>query len=391
MPKRKAPMSVAEVNRLGEGNHRVGGVAGLTLQVNKGQGRCWSMRYTDQAGKRREVGIGSAHDIPLALARDKALQLRQQLKLDGVDPIKAKEDARLKAIEDAQRGVTFAQAIPAFLKSHAAKWSNEKHADQWSTTLDRYAGLLLPMAVADIAPSHVAEALTPAWSTKHETASRVRQRIEAVIAHADTHAKRLRPNPARWKHNLDNLLPTITREVAHHASMPWQALPAFMAKLKKMQGMGARALEFAVLCAARSGEVRGATWAEIEGDVWVIPAARMKGGKEHRVPLPATAVALLADLPRINDLVFPGTNDKPLSDMTLSAVLKRMKVEATVHGFRASFKSWGGDNAKDRELVEVSLAHAIGNQVEQAYNRTNLLERRRALMAEWSAFVTGDC
>lgn len=384
MPKRKPEMSAAEIKKLGPGNHRVGGAAGLTLQISKsGTARSWTMRYSDAAGRRREVGIGSAFDIPLQMARDKALDLRRSMRLDGVDPIQAKEAKRLQA----HASITFAEAVTAYLKSRAGTWGNEKHAAQWQMTLDKYAlPFLGGLQVEAIMPSHVAEALAPIWATKHETAARTRQRIEVVLDYADAKAHRQRPNPARLKGSLDMLLPKVAREVVGHAALHWKDTPAFMARLRQADGLGARALEFAILTAARSGEVRGATWGEIKGNVWTIPAERMKAKKEHQVPLSKAALACLGERRQDDALIFPGTKGE-MSDMTMAMVLKRLKVEATTHGFRASFKSWCGDNGQDRELAELSLAHSIGNAVEQAYSRTNLLERRRKLMADWAAFL----
>lgn len=388
MPKRKAPMTATEVAKLSTGNHRVGGVAGLVLQVNKsGQGRSWTLRYTDASGKRREVGIGSAHEITLQQARDRAMELRRSMRLDGVDPLLAKAAAKAAAVEQAFAQTTFSQAVGEYLRSKAGSWSNEKHEQQWATTLGSYAEPVLgSLAVTEITADHVAQALAPIWVSKAETARRVRQRVELVISHADTRAGRLRPNPAALKGRLEHLLPKVTREVAHHASMPWAAVPGFMARLRQQGGVGARALQFAILCAARSGEVRGAVWGEIVGDVWTIPGARMKAGKPHSVPLTPAALACLGERGADDALVFPGQKGE-LSDMALLAVLKRMEVQTTVHGFRSSFRSWCGDSGHDRELAELSLAHSIGSAVEQAYQRTNLLARRRTLMADWAAHL----
>jgi integrase len=383
-------MTVAEVARLGVGNHRVGGVPGLTLQVNKtGQGRSYSLRYTDAAGKRRELGLGSAHEIPLSMARDKALELRQRLRVHGVDPIQAKTEARAAAVAQAFAATTFSEAVTAYLKDRDGGAGNLKHLAQWQTTLDTYAVPFLGgLPVPDITADHVAEALRPIWTTKAETARRVRQRVELVISHADTRAGRLRPNPAALKGRLEHLLPRVAREVNHHVSMPWRAVPAFLGRLRQQGGVAAKALEFAILTAARSGEVRGAVWGEIEGDVWTIPAARMKAGKAHSVPLVPAALACLGERRQDADLIFPGKKGQPLSDMALLAVLKRMAVAVTVHGFRASFRDWCGDNAKPRELAEMALAHAIGSEVENAYARSGLLERRRELMADWAAHLS---
>ena len=390
MPKRKPAMTVAEVAKLGPGNHRVGGVPGLVLQVNKsGQGRSYTLRYSDAAERRREVGIGSAWEITLAQARDKALQLRQRLKLDGVDPLEAKAQAKAAAVEQAFAQTTFSQAVTEYLKSRHGTWGNVKHEQQFVNTLSTYAEPVLgSMAVADIAPDHVAAAVAPIWVSKAETARRVRQRVELVVGHADTRAGRHRPNPARLKGALEHLLPKVGRAVEHHAALDWRELPELMAKLKQAGGVGARALRFLVYTAARTGEVRGATAAEIERSVWTIPADRMKAGKAHSVPLSTQALGLISGEFRYGELLFPGQGGKPMSDMSMSMVLKRLDVDCTVHGMRASFKSWAGDNGMDRELVELSLAHALGNQVEQAYNRTNLLDRRRVLMQKWADFLS---
>lgn len=390
MPKRKEAMTVAQVNKLGPGNHRVGGTSGLTLQVSKsGQGRSWTLRYSDAAGKRREIGIGSAFDIPLAMARDMALELRQKLK-QGVDPLVEKARRR----EAAMAEVSFSEAIAGYLKTREGTWGNEKHQQQFENTLDTYAVPLLgKLPVSAIAPTHVAQALAPIWVAKAETARRVRQRVEAVIAWADGHANRARTNPAALAGLIaTGMLPKVAREVESHAAMPWREVPAFMVKLRQAEGVAPRALELAVLCASRSGEVRGMTWGEVDLDaaVWTIPAARMKAGREHAVPLAPAAVALLKSLPqgKAGDLVFPGLRGQ-LSDMALLAVLKRLKVDVTVHGFRSSFRDWCGDSGHDRQLAELSLAHAIGSAVEQAYARSNLLERRRTLMNDWASHLGG--
>jgi integrase len=383
-------MTAAEVNRLSTGNHRVGGVAGLVLQVNKsGQGRSFTLRYTDAAGKRREVGIGSAHEITLQQARDKALELRRSMRLEGADPIRVKEERKLQALAQAQAAVTFADAVTGYLKDRDGTNGNLKHITQWQTTLDRYAVPFLGgLPVEAIMVDHVAEALRPVWTTKHETASRVRQRIEAVIAWADVKAKRARPNPARWQSNLDKLLPKVSRTVVGHAALPWKDAPSFMARLRQQGGQGARALEFAILTAARSGEVRGAPWSEIQGDTWVIPAERMKAKREHQVPLTPAALACLGERGADADLIFPGQKGQPLSDMALLAVLKRMGVQATTHGFRSTFKDWAAE-ATDypNEVSEMALAHAVGDKVEAAYRRGNLLQKRVGIMRDWAAHL----
>jgi integrase len=249
------------------------------------------------------------------------------------------------------------------------------------------------MLVRDIGLPQVLKVLEPIWTTKTETATRVRSRIESVLNWATVRQYRTGANPARWRGHLDNQLsrPSKVAKVAHHKALPIDAVPGFLAALRAHDGTGARALEFAVLTAARSGEVRGATWPEIDLDnaIWTVPAERMKASKEHRVPLSSAAVDLLKALPRIEDceLLFPSTKKKPLSDMTLTAVMRRMKVDAVPHGFRSSFKDWATERTGyPREAVEMALAHAIGDKVEAAYRRGDLFDKRRRLMGDWAKF-----
>jgi integrase len=393
MPKKAAELGALQVKRLSKpGLHFVGGVAGLALQVAPGGARTWVLRATVGA-KRREMGLGGYPDVELTQAREKARAARALID-QGLDPIMERQQAKsaLAALQAAQK--TFSQCAREYIDAKSAEWSNPKHASQWTNTLETYASPTLgQLLVSDIGLPQVLGVLKPIWQTKTETAVRVRGRIEAVLDWAAVHHYRQGPNPARWKGHLDKILaaPTKVTKVQHHKALDVRAVPAFMASLRAQSGIGARALEFAILTASRSGEVRGATWSEIDlgAAEWVVPAERMKAGREHRVPLSKPALALLRSLPRIDEseLVFPSSKNTPLSDMTLLAVMRRMEVDAVPHGFRSSFKDWATERTGyPREAVEMALAHAIGDKVEAAYRRGDLFDMRRRLMDEWAKF-----
>lgn len=288
----------------------------------------------------------------------------------------------------------FQQCAEHYIEAKRAGWKNAKHAAQWGATLTQYAFPIIgTLNVADVTLPHVLKILEPIWTTKTETASRLRGRIQSVLDYATARGYRTGDNPARWTGHLKELLPAPGKvaRVEHHAALPWQEVGAFMAELRQQAGMGARALELAILTAARSGEVRGATWAEVDlaQAVWTIPANRMKARKEHRVPLSAEAVELLRTLPRIagSELLFPNSKGAALSDMTLSAVLKRMGRAVTAHGFRSTFRDWAGEcTAYPREVIEHALAHQLRDRAEAAYARGTLFDKRRRLMAEWAQF-----
>lgn len=376
------------------GLHFVGGGLGLALQVSASGGRSWVVRLTI-GGKRREMGLGSYPEVGLAKAKELATSARDLVR-KGVDPVAERQAARSSLAAARVGALTFDQCATAYIAAHAAGWSNAKHCDQWRNTIRDYASPVIGrMLVRDVATEHVVRILTrdDLWTTKTETASRVRGRIERVLSWATTSGYRSGENPARWRGHLENLLPKTSKiaSVEHHAAHPWRTVGAFMAALRQQDGMGARALEFVILTAARSGEVRGATWAEIDlGDaLWTIPAGRMKAKVEHVVPLSKPAVALLRALPRMagTDLVFPARSLKPLSDMTLAAVLRRMNVDGTPHGFRSTFRDWCSEaTSYPNEVAEKCLAHAIASAVEAAYRRGALLDKRRNLMGEWATF-----
>ncbi len=388
--KELGPLAVSKITE--PGLHFVGGVSGLALQVLPSGGRTWVLRAT-MSGKRRDMGLGGFPDVPLADARTAARKARELIRA-GLDPI---EEAR--AIVSARRAslakdITFKDATAAYIGAHEAGWRNAKHAQQWKNTLTTYAhpqvgGLL----VRDIELTHVLAILEPIWGTKTETATRLRGRIEQILDWATARGHRQGLNPARWRGHLDKLLarPSKVTRVEHRAALAATEVGAFMVALRATDGMGARALEFAILTAARSGEVRGATWSEIDltKGVWTVPRDRMKAGREHRVPLSAPAVAILRMLPHGSgpELVFQAPRGGQLSDMTLTAVLRRMKVAAVPHGFRSTFRDWASEQTNyPRDAAEMALAHAIGDKVEAAYRRGDLFEKRRRMMVDWAAF-----
>jgi integrase len=348
------------------------------------------------AGKRRDIGLGSFPTVPLTEARDKAREYRERI-WRGEDPVAERQAAKaaLRAAEAAS--ITFNEAAAEYIKVKSAEFRNEKHKRQWSATIATYAGPVIGrLPVREIELAHIVRVLEPHWHDKTETMKRLRGRIEKVLSWATVRGYRDGDNPARWRGNLDAVLPAPgkVKKAGNFAALPWQDVPTFMPALRQRDGMAARAVEFAILTAARSGEVRGATWAEIDLDAatWIIPAGRMKSGREHRVPLSGPAVTLLRALPRMvgSEYVFPAPRGGALSDMSLSAVLRRMEVPATVHGFRSAFRDWCAERTNyTREVAEQALAHAIGDKVEAAYRRGDLFERRRRLMSEWSDYCDG--
>ncbi|GMU47725.1 MAG: hypothetical protein AMXMBFR26_25070 [Porticoccaceae bacterium] len=351
--------------------------------------RIWS------TGKRRDIGLGGFPEVGLAKARDKARELREQIRA-GADPVADRQRQRAEHKAATAKAITFDQAVERFLAAKSGEWRNAKHRQQWANTLAQHASPTIGALPVDaIELPHVLAVLEPVWSVKTETATRLRGRIEAVLDWAKVHGYRAGDNPARWKGNLDAVLPKPGKiaPVAHHRALPWREVPAFVAELRKREGIAARALELAILTAARSGEVRGATWDEIDLQrrLWTVPGPRMKSGREHRVPLPGAAVALLERLegPR-EGLVFPGPKGKPLSDMALTSVMRRMGVDAVPHGFRSSFRDWAAEQTRyPREVCELALAHRIGSDVEHAYQRADLVEKRRQLMDGWARHCDG--
>lgn len=393
LPKLAKELQAIEVARLKrEGLHMVGVVPGLALQVKQGS-RSWVLRAM-VGGKRRDMGLGAYPDVTLAKAREKAREAREQIR-GGVDPIAQQQQAR-RALQVAAAGaLTFNQCAEKYIAAHRAGWKNAKHAQQWKNTLEQHAYPVLGgLQVRDVGLTHVMAVLEPLWTTTNETASRLRGRIELVLDWAAARGMREGLNPARWRGHLDKLLPKPSKvsKATHHPALPVGEVGAFMVRLRAAEGMGARALEFAILTAARSGEVRLSTWGEFDlvSAVWTVPAERMKAGKEHRVPLSVAALKLLASLPqgKPEDLVFKAQRGGPLSDMTLSAVLRRMGEKAVPHGFRSTFRDWAAERTNyPREAAEMALAHTIGDKVEAAYRRGDLFEKRRVMMEDWAGFL----
>lgn len=378
------------------GYHAVGEVAGLNLQITPSGARSWVLRLRVGA-KRREIGLGAYPGVSLADARVKAQAMRDAVR-DGRDPLLELRAARSALIAEQASAKTFRQCADAYIAAHEAGWKNAKHSAQWRNTLATYVHPTVgELLVRDVTKDHVLSVLRPMWTAKPETAARVRSRVELVLSYAMQAGYRPEgANPARWRGGLDKLLPARSKvaRVVHHRALPVGEVGAFYQRLRGVSGMGARALEFAILTAARSGEVRGATWAEIDvrAKTWTVPADRMKAGKEHRVPLSDAAVALLrhlgADGAQPGMLVFPAPRGGELSDMTLTAVTRRMGTVAVPHGFRSTFRDWAGERtAFAREVAEAALAHALDSKVEAAYARGDLFAKRVKLMQAWADFL----
>ena len=412
-------LSALQVTKLNKpGLYGDGG--GLTLQITPSGSKSWLFRYM-LAGKAHGMGLGPTHTISLAEARQKALEARKLL-LDGLNPLEVKKEARqAKALERAKR-MTFDQCAKAYIDAHKAGWRNEKHIQQWTNTIEAYASPFFGhLPVADVDTALVVKSLSLIWQTRPETASRLRGRIESVLGWATTSGYRVGENPARWKGHLENLLANVskTARIQNHPSLPWQKISDFMSALHKREGSAARAVEFAILTACRSGEVRGAQWSEFDftEKVWTIPAERMKAGREHQVPLSNATLAILATMeadsasdvrratsPDPSPYVFPGSKGQILSDMSLTAVVRRMNTEEekpiwvdptgkgiTVHGFRATFRMWTAETTSyPREVAEHALAHQLPDAVERAYQRGTQFAKRKSLMADWALQCTAN-
>ncbi len=377
---------------------------GLYLYVKESGAKSWIFRY-ELNKRRREMGLGPLASLAPIPARAEAARLKA-LTARGIDPLVEKEAAiaaqqKVSAVEIREatlNGATFEAVAERYLALREDAWNNAKHRQQWTNTLRTYAFPILgTMPVRDITTADILRVLEPIWREVPETASRVRMRIEAVLSAAKQLGLREGENPALWRGGLDAILPSRSkvRRVKHHAAMPWLEMSGFCAALRLRPGIAARALEFTILTAGRSGEIRHALWSEIdlEGALWVIPAERMKSGREHRVPLSGQAISILKAMPQIDDcpIIFPGSRLQPLSDMSLAAVLKRMSLgHFTVHGFRSTFRDWAAETTDyPSDLIEMALAHSIGNKVEAAYRRGDMMEKRRKLMEDWASWTAG--
>jgi integrase len=389
-------LNTLKVKHAGPGAYADGN--NLYLQVTKTGAKSWLFRYM-RHGAQREMGLGPLRTVGLAEARARAAEARKML-LDGQDPLESRQRARQLAAVQKAKATLFKAAAEACIDDRKASWSNEKHAKQWSATLETYAYPIIGKhAVGEIDLNSVVKVLKPIWETRSETASRVRQRIETVLDYAMTKGWRTGENPARWGGNLENIFPKKGKiwSVQHHRSLAWPLLPAFIKELVAQDGSAAKALLLTILTACRTGEVISAEWNEFDLDenVWTIPAARMKARREHRIPLPAFAIDVLkAVLPaetgdETSRFVFPGNKkNSGLSNMALLEVLRRMgRTDITTHGFRSTFRVWAAEQTDfPAEVVEAALAHTVLNKVEAAYKRTDFFDRRRALMEQWAFF-----
>lgn len=379
--------------------------AGLYLRVRGPEHRAWAYRYMYQ-GKARWMGLGAFPEVGLADARAKVEAHRATLK-GGSDPVLVRREGRVRreaeaaaaATEAAARAHTFDKVAAAYIGAHEAEWRNEKHRQQWHNTLRTYASPVIgALSVADVDTGHIITILEPIWRDKPETASRLRGRIEVVLDYAKVSGWRSGENPARWKGHLDHILPAKGKvaKVKHHAALPWSEIGVFMAKLVEQEGVAALALRFTILTAARTGEALGATWGEIDlkGAVWTVPAARMKAGRVHRVPLSEPAIAVLAEVAKLrahegpDGPVFPGQKlTLPMSNMAMLMLLRRIgRGDLTAHGFRSTFRDWVAEATNYQgEVAEAALAHTLGDKTEAAYQRGTMLEKRRRLMDDWGA------
>jgi integrase len=368
---------------------------GLYLQVARGGSKTWIFRYRSRVtGKPRYMGLGPLKDIDLHHAREKAAAQRAAL-LDGLDPIDARdEEARRKAAE-AAKAMTFTQCATAYIEAHKPGWKNEKHCEQWTNTIKTYCDPVIgALPVQAVDTGLVLQILEPIWAKKSETASRLRGRLENILDWAKVRGHRNGENPARWKGHLNQLLPALAKKerVSHHEAMPFALVGAYVSRLREREAIAARCLEFTLLTAARTSEATNAKPAEFDLDhaTWTIPAARMKAGREHRVPLCPRAVEIVREMLELKGAyVFPGAKaGQPISNMAMLNLLERMKVSVTVHGFRSSFRDWAAERtAFPHEVCEMALAHTISNAAEAAYRRGDLFEKRRKLMEAWAEFV----
>lgn len=418
MPKMVTELSPIEVKRLkhpGSGRNAlfaVGGVSGLYLQITPTGARSWILRTTIGA-KRRDIGLGGFPDVGLATARERAREAKEKV-WRGIDPIEERKAAKAALAASQRRGLTFRAAFEKYAEAKLSELGTDADRTRWKSSVERYA---LPhigdLLVGDLAAQDMLRVLEPIWASKTETASRVRARMEAILSWATVAGHRTGDNPARWRGNLDALLPKPGRiaDKGNHPAVGLDEVAEWFAALNKREGVAARALEFLALCASRSGEVRGATWEEIDvkAKIWTISAERMKAEREHRVPLTDASLAVVEALPRHagSPYIFAAFRGGQLSDMTLSAVMRRMQADevkeerrgwldprsrrpAVPHGLRSTFRDWAAERTEySRDMAEIALAHRVGSEVERAYRRGDMIEKRRQMMADWAKFLMG--
>ena len=405
------PLWVSKVKK--PGYYSDGG--NLWLQVSSSGSKSWIFRFTINR-KQREMGLGAVHTVSLSEARIKSRDLRSMLQ-EGVDPLANREETKQAEALARARTMTFDQCAKEYIETHRSGWKNTKHAGQWESTIATYASPIFgSFPVSEVDTSLVVKVLSPMWKDKTETAKRLRGRIERILAWATTSGFRQGENPARWRGHFENLLaePSKIQIVKHHPSLPWKEIPNFMTALSEQKGIAARALELLIFTATRTSETLEMTWDELnlEDGVWVIPAERMKEEVEHEIPLSRQAIDLLSETPRIGKFVFTGANyNSYLSDMSLTAVLKRMHYKSikdggkgwidpkrenrriTSHGFRSSFRMWGAESVSHsftREVIEFALSHQLPNKVESAYQRGTVFEKRIPLMQAWSDYCADN-
>ena len=391
-------LSAQAVKYAKPGRHADGN--GLHLLVKESGARSWVYRFMLN-GKSRDIGLGSAgpDGLSLAAARDARDALRVKVKA-GIDPLEERAQDAAQALAEAQAAkvaqVTFRDVAQSYIAANEDSWRNPKHRQQWRNTLATYVYPEIgDMPVGEIETAHVLRILEPIWKTKSETASRIRGRIETVLDSAKARGYREGENPARWRGHLAQILPGRTKlSRGHHKAMPYTEIPAFVHALRAREAVAALALEFTILTAARSGEVIGATWEEVdlEAALWTVPAERMKAAKEHRVPLSPRAGEILESVKALGSaFLFPGARGGKLSSMAMAMLMRRMKVDVTVHGFRSGFRDWAAERTSyAHEVAEMALAHTIGSAVERAYRRGDLFEKRRRLMNDWAAYCVSD-
>lgn len=368
---------------------------GLYLQIAAGGSKSWLVRYM-RDGKARAMGLGPVAVVPLSTAREKTLEAQRTIR-EGLDPIEARQAQKQERALAEAKAITFRKAAEQYIAAHRSGWKNAKHAAQWTSTLETYAYPVIGnLSIAAIDTGLVLKIVEPIWQTKTETATRVRSRIENILDWATVRGYRQGDNPARWRGHLEKSLPARSkvRKVKHHAALPYQEIAAFMVDLRAREAVAARALEFAILTAARSGEVLNASWSEFDLDagVWTIPADRMKAEVEHNVPLSDRAVQIIKQMGEDfgkTGFVFPGQKpERPLSGMAFAMILRRMdRADITAHGFRSTFRDWVAEQtAYARDVAEMALAHTVANKTEAAYRRGNMFDKRKRLMTDWADY-----
>jgi len=400
MPKISKQLSERAVAAIKEtGRHAVGGVQGLHLQIREAGAKAWMVRIK-VGDDRRDFGLGSYPAVSLSQAREKARALREAV-ARGELPQSPTKQRKAALIAKQASAAPFAWCAAQYMAAKSVEWKNPKHRQQWVNTLEQYAFPFIEhMPVADIKLQNIMQILTQPqkeggslWEAKNETASRLRGRLEKVLDWATVSQYRTGENPARWRGHLEQLLPAPSKvqKIENHRALPWAELPAFMLRLKQSEGIAARALELLILTAARSGEIRGMRWDEVDlqAKVWTLPAHRMKAGRVHRVPLSNAAMRLLQAMPRIDDspLVFPSPRGGALSDMSLTAVTRRMAVDCVPHGFRSSFRDWAGKMRFDPQITELCLSHKVKSETVGAYWREDALEWRTDIMQQWADYL----